>query len=269
MWGWEIIAALLAVGVFAGFIAGLFGVGGGLILVPVVLWLLQVQGIDNGYAQHLAIGTSFAVMVFTSFSSARAQYKKQAVDWAVFRSMSGGVLIGVALGAIIAQYLPNTGLQIFFIVFTVIIAVRALMGIKPTPTRALPKTGGLFGAGGIIGVLSSWVGIGGGSLTVPFLTFCNVPVHRAVGTSAALGWPIAVAGTLGYIWSGWGMANLPAQAVGFVYLPAVAILAIATTIGAPLGVKTAHKLSPERLKLGFGLLLMVIALRMLFKVLAN
>lgn len=267
MWNIEMVLLLLAVGLFAGVIAGLFGVGGGLILVPVVLWVLQVQGLENGFAQHIAIGTSFAVMVFTSFSSAWSQYRKQAVDWAVFRSMAPGVAGGVVLGALVSQFLPNKGLQAFFVVFCTIIAVRALLGMKPAPSRHLPSAKGLAGAGGIIGMLSSWVGIGGGSLTVPFLTFCNVPVHRSVGTSAALGWPIAAMGTIGYMWSGWGSEGLPEMAAGFVYLPVIAVLAAATTVGAPLGVKLSHKLSPDNLKRGFGLLLLLIAFKMLMKIL--
>ena len=202
MWSFEMVAAMLAIGAVAGVIAGMFGVGGGTILVPLVLWILQMQGAENfQYAQHIAIGTSFAVMVFTSFASARAQYKRQAVDMDVLRAMVPGVLCGVAAGALVAQYLPNKGLQVFFTLFIAILAVRALLGIKPTPERQLPGRRGLFGMGGLFGLLSSWIGIGGGSLTVPYLTFCNVPVHRAVGTSAALGWPIAVAGTLGYAWA--------------------------------------------------------------------
>lgn len=267
MWTWEMVALLLAVGAFAGVIAGLFGVGGGMILVPVVLWALQMQGLtDLAHAQHLAIGTSFAVMVFTSFSSAWSQYRKQAVDWAVFQAMAPAVVLGVALGAVIAQFLPNKGLQVFFVVFVSVVAIRSLMGIKPTPSRQLPRKRGLFGVGGLFGVLSSWVGIGGGSLTVPFLTFCNVPVHRAVGTSAALGWPIAVAGVIGYWWSGRGVAGLPEGSWGFIYLPAVAILAVATMIAAPWGVKLSHQLSADKLKKGFGVLLLVIAARMLWQV---
>lgn len=269
MWTVEIVAAMLAVGGFAGLVAGLFGVGGGLILVPVMLWVFQLQQFGHlPYVQHLAIGTSFAVMIFTSASSAWSQYRKQAVDWTVFTAMAPGVVAGVALGAVLAQFLPNKGLQIFFVLFTSTIAIRALMGIKPTPSRQLPGRNGLFGMGTLFGVLSSWVGIGGGSLTVPFLTFCNVGMHRAVGTSAALGWPIAVAGTLGYMWSGWGSANLPAGAYGFVYLPAVVIFAAATMLSAPWGVKLSHRLPADKLKKGFGLLLLAIAARMLVRVLS-
>ena len=201
MWPLEIIAAMLAVGSLAGFIAGLLGVGGGTIIVPVVLWALQLQGIGNHpYAQHLAVGTSFAVMLFTTLSSVAAQHKKQSID-----------------------------------------------------------TGVLFGA------VSSWVGIGGGSLSVPFLIYCNMPPHKAVGTSSGLAWPIALAGTVGYLAAGRHISGLPDGAVGFLYLPAVAILSIATIVVAPLGVKTAHKLPPETLKTAFGLLLLAIAARMLWK----
>ena len=213
MWTPETILILMAVGSLAGIIAGMFGVGGGTILVPLVLWILQMQGLEqSAYAQHTAIGTSFAVMVFTSFSSALSQHKKGAVDWQILQSMIPGVLAGVAVGALIARYLPSKGLQIFFTVFIGIIAVRALMGIKPSPSRHLPGRGGLFSMGSLFGVLSSWIGIGGGSLTVPYLTFCNVPVHRAVGTSAALGWPIAVAGAAGYWYAGAGSPGLPRRA---------------------------------------------------------
>ena len=261
MWSFEMVAAMLAVGAVAGVIAGMFGVGGGTILVPLVLWILQMQGAENfQYAQHIAIGTSFAVMVFTSFASARAQYKRQAVDMDVLRAMVPGVLCGVAAGALVAQYLPNKGLQIFFTLFIAILAVRALLGIKPTPERQLPGRRGLFGMGGLFGLLSSWIGIGG-SLTVPYLTFCNVPVHRAVGTSAALGWPIAAAGTLGYAWAGWNQDGLPDGSAGFVYLPAAGILAAATLLSAPLGVRLSHQL-----KKGFGILLLLIALRMAWKI---
>ena len=266
MWNWEMVVLLLAVGALAGIIAGLFGVGGGMILVPVVLWALQMQGLtDLAHTQHLAIGTSFAVMVFTSFSSAWSQYRKQAIDWKIFQAMAPGVILGVALGAIIAQFLPNKGLQIFFVVFVSVVAIRSLMGIKPTPSRQLPPKKHLFGVGSLFGVLSSWVGIGGGALTVPFLTFCNVPVHRAVGTSSALGWPIAVAGVIGYWWSGLGVIGLPKGSWGFIYLPAAVVLAVATIISAPLGVKLSHQLSADKLKKGFGVLLLVIAARMLWQ----
>lgn len=258
---------LALAGSVAGFLAGLLGLGGGMIIVPVVLWAMQMQGAgDTVYAQHIAVGTSFAVMVFTSFSSMMSQKKKGAVDWLVFRNMVPGMIAGVAVGSLMAKILPKEGLQIFFVIFAVVIAVRSLMNAKPEPTRHLPGKGGLFGMGGIFGVLSSWIGIGGGSLSVPFMVFCNIPMHKAVGTSAALGWPIALTGAVTYLIAGWQADGLPEGAYGFVYLPAVVVLAAATLVFAPLGVKVSHKLPADRLKQAFGILLLVIAARMLLQV---
>lgn len=263
MWSWDIILALLAVGSAAGFIAGLFGVGGGTLIVPVVLWALQLQGIGgHPYAQHLAIGTSFAVMVFTTFSSMYAQHKKHAIDWATVRRMTPGMIFGVLLGAATAKYMPTLALQVFFIAFLTLIALKTLRDSKPTPSRTLPALPGLTAVGTIFGAASSWVGIGGGSLSVPFLLYCNFPAHRAIGTSSGLAWPIAIAGTIGYFANGLHIANLPEGAAGFIYLPAVAILSIATILFAPLGVKTAHKLPAQKLKIAFGIMLLLIAAKM-------
>ena len=266
MWDLATIVPLLMAGGFAGIIAGMFGVGGGTILVPLVLWILQVNHADNTpYSQHIAVGTSFAVMVFTSFSSAYSQHKAKAVDWQILRHMAPGVLFGVVVGSMIARFLSKEGLEIFFIIFISVIAVRTLMNIKPTPSRQLPGGKGLFEAGALFGVLSSWIGIGGGSLTVPFLTFCNVSVHRAIGTSAVLGWPIALAGALSYWYAGYDFAGLPPGVSGFTYWPVVIILAVATIIGAPIGVRISHRLPVDKLKKSFGILLLLIALRMVFK----
>lgn len=257
MWSWDIILALLAVGSAAGFIAGLFGVGGGTLIVPVVLWALQLQGIGgHPYAQHLAIGTSFAVMVFTTFSSMYAQHKKHAIDWATVRRMTPGMILGVLLGAVSAKYMPTLALQVFFIAFLAFIALKTLRDSKPKPSRTLPELPGLTAVGTLFGAASSWVGIGGGSLSVPFLLYCNFPAHRAIGTSSGLAWPIAIAGTIGYF------ANLPEGTAGFIYLPAVAILSVATILFAPLGVKTAHKLPARKLKIAFGIMLLLIAAKM-------
>lgn len=265
MWTFEILFTMIAVGLFAGFVAGLFGVGGGTVLVPVVLWVLQMQGFTElAHAQHIAVATSFSVMVFTSFSSAWSQYRKQAIDWNVFFGMTPGVILGVIAGATIARFLPNHGLQLFFIFFIIAVGLHTLSGKKPKPSRHLPNKKGLFGVGSIFGILSSWVGIGGGSLTVPFLTFCNVPIHRAVGTSAALGWPIALMGAIGYCVAGLDKTNLPPHSLGFIYLPVVAILAIGTIIGAPLGVKMSHRLPADKLKKAFGILMLLIAARMIW-----
>ena len=269
MWNIEMILVMLAVGSFAGFVAGLLGIGGGMIIVPVVLWVLQMKGLGGiEHAQHLAVGTSFAIMVFTTFSSVMAQQRKGSVDWAVVRRMAPGMVAGVMIGSMLAKRLSNEALQIFFIVFVVLVALKTLTDAKPKPTRSLPGPAGLAAVGSLFGMASSWVGIGGGSLSVPFMLYCNVPVRTAVGTSAGLAWPIAVAGAVGYLYSGWNVAGLPEGTLGFWYLPAVAVLSVATMLFAPLGVKAAHKLPPEKLKLAFGVLLLVIAARMLWGLLA-
>ena len=269
MWNIEMILVMLAVGSFAGFVAGLLGIGGGMIIVPVVLWVLQMKGLGGiEHAQHLAVGTSFAIMVFTTFSSVMAQQRKGSVDWAVVRRMAPGMVAGVMIGSMLAKRLSNEALQIFFIVFVVLVALKTLTDAKPKPTRSLPGPAGLGAVGSLFGMASSWVGIGGGSLSVPFMLYCNVPVRTAVGTSAGLAWPIAVAGAVGYLYSGWNVAGLPEGTLGFWYLPAVAVLSVATMLFAPLGVKAAHKLPPEKLKLAFGVLLLVIAARMLWGLIA-
>ena len=269
MWNIEMILVMLAVGSIAGFIAGLLGIGGGMIIVPVVLWVLQMKGLGGiEHAQHLAVGTSFAIMVFTTFSSVMAQQRKGSVDWAVVRRMAPGMVVGVMIGSMLAKRLSNEALQVFFIVFVVLVALKTLTDAKPKPTRSLPGPAGLAAVGSLFGMASSWVGIGGGSLSVPFMLYCNVPVRTAAGTSAGLAWPIAVAGAVGYLYPGWDVAGLPEGTLGFWYLPAVAVLSVATMLFAPLGVKAAHKLPPEKLKLAFGLLLLVIAARMLWGLLA-
>ncbi|MCS4533113.1 sulfite exporter TauE/SafE family protein [Neisseria montereyensis] len=269
----QLILVMLAVGAFAGFIAGLLGIGGGMIVVPAVLWVLQFQGLDQmAHAQHLAVGTSFAVMVFTTFSSLMAQKRKGAVDWKVVIHMAPGMIIGALAGSSVAKYIPNKSLQIFFIAFAIFMAVKTLLDMRPRPTskpessRGLPGRVGLSVVGVLFGIISSLVGIAGGSLSVPFLLYCHVPIHKAVGTSAGLAWPIAVSGALGYLYSGWHIGGLPSGTLGFWYLPAVAILSASTIIFAPIGVKAAHKLPPAKLKLAFAMLLLVIAFRMLFKI---
>lgn len=267
MWHIDLILTLVAAGAAAGFLAGLLGVGGGTIIVPIVLWLLHKQGIANVFSQHIALGTSFAIMMFTTLSSAWAQHRRKAINWYIVRYFAPAMIVGSLLGALLAKFLPAKFLQIFFIVFLYVIAVQMLLKFKPKPTRQLPRPIGLFGCGNIIGLLSSWVGIGGGSLSVPFMTYCNVPIHTATGTSAALAWAMSVSGFVGFVVTGWNVNGLPENTLGFVYLPAVAVLAICTMTLAPFGVKIAHKLSPEKLKITMGVLLLIIASQMAWKLL--
>ena len=265
MWHWEIILLLLSVGSASGFIAGLFGIGGGALIVPVVLWVLGYQGLaQHPYAQHLAVGTSFAVMVFTSFSSMLGQHKKQAVDWKTVFMMMPGMIFGVFLGSLSAKYIPTFWLQIFFILFLTAVAFRTLHTGHQTASHPLPKLPGLTAVSTLFGTMSSWVGIGGGSLSVPFLIRCGFPTHKAIGTSSGLAWPIALAGAVSYLLNGLKVGGLPEGSLGFLYLPAIGVLSVATITFAPLGVKAAHKLSSAKLKKSFGIILLLIAGKMLY-----
>ncbi|MCG6504955.1 sulfite exporter TauE/SafE family protein [Kingella sp. SNUBH-2017] len=268
MWTLDILLPLFAVGAAAGFMAGLLGVGGGTLIVPIVLWLLAKQQPDTAHSQHLAVGTSFAVMVFTTFSGALAQHRRGAIDWRILRRMSPAMVAGGILGSLAARYIPAWHLKLVFIVFLYVMSLQMMLRLKPKPNREMPGRAATGAVGTAIGVLSSWVGIGGGSLSVPFMLYCNVPVLRATATSTGLAWPMALSGAIGYLLSGWGLADLPAGSVGFLYLPAVAALAACTVLFAPLGVRAAHRLPADVLKAALGMLMFVIASQMLFKLVA-
>ncbi|MDO4433684.1 MAG: sulfite exporter TauE/SafE family protein [Alysiella sp.] len=265
MWSIDILLPLILAGISAGFIAGLLGLGGGTVIVPIVLWLLHKLNIAGEYNQHLALGTSFAVMVFTTIISAWSQHKRGAVNWRIVQYLSPAIIVGSLLGAWLTQYISMWFLQLFFVVFLYAIAIQLLLKLKPRPSRQLPKPIGLFGTGGVIGILSSWAGVGGGALSVPFMTYCNVPIHVATGTSAALAWGLSVSGLIGYVFSGWHVNGLPEYTLGFIYTPVVFILAICTMTFAPFGVKVAHKLSADKLKIAMGLFLLLIASQMAWK----
>lgn len=253
----------IALGAFAGVLAGLLGVGGGLVIVPVLTFIFTAQHLSDAHILHLALGTSLTSIIFTSISSLRAHHLRGAVDWPVVRRISFGILVGTFGGTCIAAQLSTPFLKGFFVLFLYYVATRMLLNVKSQPHRQLPGAAGMFGAGGLIGVISSLVGIGGGSMTVPFLTWCNVAIHRAIGTSAAIGLPIALAGAAGYVINGWS-APLPPYSLGFVYLPALLGISCASIVTAPLGAKLAHSLPIGKLKKIFALLLMVMGTKMLW-----
>jgi uncharacterized membrane protein YfcA len=254
----------LATGVFAGFLAGLLGVGGGLVIVPVLAFIFAAQHFAEGQIMHLALGTSLASIMFTSISSLRAHHAHGAVNWQVVRGITPGIVIGTLAGTVVAAQLSTFFLKVFFVVFLYYVATQMVLNIKPKPSRELPGAAGMFAAGSVIGVVSSLVGIGGGTLSVPFMTWCNVRLHQAIGTSAAIGFPIAAAGAAGYIANGWALRALPAYSLGFVYLPALAGLVVASVLTAPFGARLAHRLPVARLKKFFALLLYALGTRMLF-----
>lgn len=255
--------ACLFTGAVAGFFAGLLGVGGGIIVVPVLSILFATAGFPGREVLHLALGTSMAAILFTALSSLRAHHRHGAVDWRVVGRLTPGILVGTALGTQGAALVSSRNLSLLFVTFMLVVAVQMMVNLRPAPSRRLPGHAGLGLAGTIIGGISSLVAIGGGALTVPFLIWCNITPHRAIGTSAAVGLPIAVGGTIGYVWQGWGHTGLPAGSFGFVYLPALGAILIASVLAAPFGARTAHRLPVRVLKRVFAGLLLVLSVKML------
>ncbi len=250
-------------GAFSGLIAGLLGVGGGLIIVPILITIFQSQDFAAPIIVHLAIGTSLASIVFTSISSVMAHHRKKAVLWPVFLQLTPGIIIGAWLGTAIADLLPNHILRRAFGLFELYVAIQMSLNIKPKPQREFPGGWGAFGVGNIIGAISALVGIGGGTLTVPFLTWCNVAMRNCIATSAACGFPIAVAGAIGFIVTGWNNSNLPDHSWGYIYLPALLAIVCSSVLTAPVGAMLTHKLPTQRLKQIFAILLYLLSARML------
>lgn len=253
----------LGIGALAGMTAGLLGVGGGSVTVPLLLWVFGLEGIDPLVATHVALATSLAAMVFTSVSSTLAHAGKGAVMWRVFLLLATGVLIGSVAGVGLAVEVSGTALQIAFAIFLSYVALQMIIGFSPKPGRRLPSSPGLVGSGGVIGGVSMFFGIGGGSLTVPLLSYCGVSPVRAVGTSAAVGLPIALWGSLLYVFSGWGNPMLPEHSFGYVYWPAVLGIVPASVLFAKLGATIAHRLRADQLRIVFGGVLLLIAAEML------
>ena len=261
--------AYIALGAFAGTAAGLLGIGGGLMMVPALTMMFGAQSaFPPSEILHLALGTSMATIVFTSLSSLRAHHQHGAVQWPIVLQITPGILFGTLLGTLLASRIPARPLAIFFAIFVCMVAVQMFLGLKPKASRELPGKTGVFSVGIGIGAVSSLVAIGGGALSVPFLTWCNVRVQHAIGTSAAIGFPIAVGGTIGYVYNGLGHDGLPDWSVGFVYLPVLLLLAGSSMLMAPVGARLAHRLPIPTLKRIFAGLLILLAGKMVVSLFA-
>jgi len=258
-WWW----AYLAIGVAVGFLAGLLGIGGGMVMVPMLVFVFTAKGFPAQHMMHLALATALATIMFTSFSSVRAHHRHGGVDWAVALAMSPGIVAGSLAAALAAGFIPTRPLAVFFTGFMFYAAAQMLVAIKPKATRELPGRAGLFAAGAGIGAISSVLAAGGAFLSIPFLAWCNVPLKRAIGTAAANGFPIAVAGTLGYVVHGLRVEGLPEWSLGYVYLPALALIVATSMPMAPLGARLAHRLPVKQLRVVFALMLLALGLRML------
>lgn len=253
----------LLLGACAGVLAGLFGVGGGIIIVPVLVFSFTLQGFDPAILTHLAVGTSLASIIFTSVNAVREHQRKGAVRWPIFAWMAVGILVGAGLGALTAEAIAGPDLQKIIGVFAVLVSLQMALNLKPKASQKVPGKLGLTLAGSVIGWASAIFGVGGGSLTVPFLTWRSVPMQQAVATSSACGLPIALVSALSFMILGWHDPHLPAHSLGFIYLPALLGVALTSMVFARFGARLAHRLSPQLLKRLFAALLFAVGLSFL------
>jgi uncharacterized membrane protein YfcA len=262
----RLILELAVLGVGTGFLAGLLGIGGGMLMVPFLTIILSARGVAPDLAVKMAIATSMATIIFTSVSSVRAHHRRGAVRWDIVQRLAPGIVVGSLIGSLgVFALLKGTVLAIVFGLFVGFSATQMFLDKKPKPSRQMPGTGGTLAAGGVIGFVSGLVGAGGGFISVPFMTWCNVAIHNAVATSAALGFPIAVANVAGYAVAGLQATGLPPASFGYIWLPGLVVIALGSVFTAPLGARAAHALPVARLKRAFASILYVLAAYMFYK----
>ncbi|MEY2618742.1 MAG: hypothetical protein RL522_1744 [Pseudomonadota bacterium] len=261
-----LLVELALLGICTGFLAGLLGIGGGMIMVPFVTFMLSARGVGPDLSVKIAIATSMATIIFTSLSSVRAHHKRGAVRWDIVRRLAPGIVLGSLVASLgVFSFLKGSWLALFFAGFVGFSATQMFLDKKPKPSRQMPGSAGQLAAGGVIGFLSGLVGAGGGFVSVPFMTWCNVAIHNAVATSAALGFPIAVANVGGYILAGQNVQDLPAGTFGYLWLPALAVIAVGSVLTAPLGARAAHALPVKTLKKVFASILYMLSAYMAYK----
>ena len=264
-----IVIALLALGSCTGFLAGLLGIGGGMIITPFLTMLLVSTGVPADHIVHVSIATSLATILFTSLSSVRAHHKRGAVMWKVVGYITPGILLGALVGTKISSLLSTCALSLVFAGFVGFSAYKMFSKSKPKPSRELPGAPGLFGVGSVIGSISALVGAGGGFITVPFMLWCNTKIHNAVATSAALGFPIAAFGTIGYVLMGMdvkGLEDVPYM-LGYIHLPALLSVSLSSILTAPLGARVAHSIDTRPLQRIFACNLLVLGSYMFYRAL--
>src|SRR5690349_12768335 len=254
-WWW----AYLALGAFVGFFGGLLGIGGGSAIVPVLAFIFAAKGFAPQHVVHLALGTGIATIIFTSASSLLSHHRRGAVNWSIMLRMMPGVVAGTFGGGFVAGWLDPRLLTVAFTLLIYYLSIQMMVDSEPTPNGSLPGAMAMSAVGAGIGFLSSLSATGGASLTVPFLVKRNIRVHEAIGTAATVGWPLALAGTLGYVLAGIGKPQLPEWSVGFVYLPALAWIVAASVAMAPLGARIAHRTPGKSLKRTFAAVLFLLA----------
>lgn len=266
---WLMMAvAMLATGVAGGVLAGLFGVGGGIIVVPILDQVLSVLQVDSSIRMQVAVGTSLATIIPTSISSARAHIRKGSADLELIRRWRFALLAGAVVGVVLAVGVKSAVLSLVFATMALLVAAKMILPLDHlTLAPAVPSRGSTLAIPASIGMLSTMMGIGGGTLGVPLLSLFCYPIHRAVGTAAMFGLFIAVPGTLGLIVGGWGNPKLPPGSLGYVNLIGVVLIAPASYLAAPWGAALAHRLTKRTLSLSFGVFLLVVSLRMFYRML--
>jgi uncharacterized membrane protein YfcA len=260
-----LLPILLAVGAICGFLAGLLGIGGGMVLVPLLTVLFTAEHFPQEHVVHIAVATATAAMAFTALSSARAHARKGAVLWPVVAAIAPGIVVGALIGPQIASALSSRAFAAVFGLFVFFSATRVVRAAKAGARRELPGKANLIGLGAVIGGISSLFGAGGGFISIPYLARHNVPIHHAVATSAALGLPIAIAGAAGFVLAGLRQTDLPRWSAGYVYLPAMAVIVVASVLVAPFGASLAHRWPAVKLRRAFAALLYTLGAYMFWK----
>lgn len=261
------ILLFIMAGAIAGLLAGLFGVGGGLLIVPILAHIFQHQQVPENIIMHLAVGTSLATIVATGAASIFAHHRRSGVDWLVWRQMCIWLLLGSGFGAVVAAQASSSSMKICYIIF--IYSVSICLAFSNRAEESGEEKSGFPGERGVVafftGAISAVVGIGGGTVIVPYLSWRGLSMVRAIGTSAACGLPIAAAGSIGYAVTGFGLAGLPAYSTGYVVWPAFVAVAVSSVALAPLGARLAHRWSAIRLRKAFAVFLVVLASYVLLK----
>ncbi|AOE48899.1 membrane protein [Kangiella sediminilitoris] len=257
------LLAFVALGLFNGVLAGLLGIGGGMVIVPAMIWLAPQLGVPEQYVMHVALGTSMATICFIAISSARSHYRRGSVSVPLLKILIPGIAIGGLLGAVIAKVMNTEWLAWIFSIFAMLVGIKMLTGLTPEARGDRAMSHQRLPAGIVMGAVSSLVGIGGGSVVVPYLLYHKEKLVTAIGTAAACGLPLAIMATIGYIVMGWDVTSLPAYHFGYVYWPAMIAIAIGSVITAPFGAFLAHKLPTKVIKRIFAVLLIIVAVKII------
>ena len=257
------LLAFVALGLFNGVLAGLLGIGGGMVIVPAMIWLSPQLGVPPEHVMHVALGTSMATICFIAISSARSHHKRGSVSLPLLKVLIPGIAIGGLLGAVIAKYMHTDWLAWVFSIFAILVGIKLLSGANPEAKGDNAEGKQRLPAGIVMGAISSLVGIGGGSVVVPYLLYHKEKMVVAIGTAAACGLPLAITAAVGYIVTGWGTESLPVNHIGYVFWPAMVAIAIGSMLTAPVGAYLAHKLPTKVIKRIFAVLLIIVAVKII------